>query len=271
MKKMIKILTIAVFTLLSVGSFTYASSEQKAKAVTGITMAGGIIAMSKPAFVDRNGNTVIDARTVAGMVTPANGQAPTVTLTDAQTNMPVTLQSCVCNDSKKAYRLPPTLTLIFTNATGAAVLTKYPSFDTVAEAVGGSLGAAFATLKEAPNGAGTIANVDGTLIYGITALAKQTASYALAIGQVTLSGSGVGGAQVPFNIIAGSFQGNDVQVKQANLDTTNISGAVPLYKTPANDVWYLTANKYINISVPANSVIQMEMAVLGWKMYDELL
>ena len=275
--KTINILKRTLFALLLItftGFMAYANNETRVKVATASTMAMAAAAMTKPAYITGNNEWVIDSRTVQG-INPANGTRPVVTVTDSMTGLPVQLQACSCSSAKKAYRMPPTLNLIFTNASGATANCKYPSFDGVAEAVQGTLGSLFATLLEATNGAGTVASVNGTNIYGITALANQTASYALAIGQVLISnitGTAASGSLFTFNLVSGSFQGNETEIKQCNLIQSNAQSGVPIWGTPANDLWYLTANKYITVNgMPTGTSIKMQLQILGYKPYDEVL
>jgi hypothetical protein len=214
-------------------------------------------------YYDRNGNPVYNPATLARMI--QSGSAPS----DAVAGPP----DCFCGDARN-YQVPSSFTIQADNTGGGAPENfKVQSFDTMNEAINGSMGTGFFTLIEAVFGNGTIALQNGTNIFGMDALRNLTATYALVISKMKASGTFISGTGISnFDLIALKGNLNRVEREVRKFTLAKDYQSQPICEN--NDTWLLTANKgffVANIPNGANGLLQIEITVSGFKPYTELL
>lgn len=229
--------------------------------VTASSLAAAPLTFSRPVYFSE-GKPVIDPKAVA---------AGTATiLVDGQ---PVQTASCACND-ERAYQPPSSLTLVFDNTAGVTATTfKLPSFDNVVEAIRGSIGTAFPSVQEMPNGNGTILDQQGNGIFGAMAFVAQMASMPIAIKQTIITGSGVEGANKKQTFIVNRYRGNLNRVIDSQIihRAQVIANSSIIQMISEEKLWYFTPNTALSLIVPTGSVINMEMVIVGIKPIDEAI
>lgn len=176
-----------------------------------------------------------------------------------------------CADSN-SYIVPPSFSLTADNTLGVAAVTfKHTSFDNVVEAIRGEIGGAtsqFFSVDELPFGAGTIAQQDGTNIFGDDAIRRFSATYAIAISEIVMTGTAAANiTEQLMEVFKGSLTTVDQSTIKLVLDESNAT-ATPVLKF--RGLWYLTSNKAFSISVGAGLVARLRFQVAGFKPYTEL-
>lgn len=176
---------------------------------------------------------------------------------------------CADNNS---FIVPPSITLTADNSAGVAAVTfKHASFDNIAEAILGEIGgatSAFFSVDELQFGAGTIPQQDGTNIFGDDALRRFTATYAIAVKEITITGTQVTNkTEQLLNVFKGNLTTVDQTTIKLSLDLTNSTNTPVLnYK----GLWYLTSNKAFSILMGIGLVCQIRLDIAGFKPYTEL-
>ena len=212
--------------------------------------------MNNILFYDRNGNPVYAPSAVSRTASVgANGAIAVPPIGN------------YCADAN-SFIVPDSFSLTAVNGGGASVIFKHSSFDNVVEAINGSIGASWFSIDELPNGAGTIAQQDGTNIFGDDALRRFTGTYAIAISDMVATGTAVANVtELLMSVFKGSLTRVDKSTIKLTLDETNAS-STPVLRFKG--LWYLTSNKAFSVSVPAGTTLKLRMSVAGFKPYTEL-
>lgn len=176
-----------------------------------------------------------------------------------------------CADAN-SYIVPPSFSLTADNSGGLAPVTfKHTSFDNVVESILGEIGGAtsqFFSVDELPNGNGTIPQQDGTNIFGMDAVRRFTATYAIAISEIVMTGTAAANiTEQLMDVFKGSLTTVDRSTIKLVLDENNAS-STPVLKF--NGLWYLTSNKAFSILVGTGLIAKLRFQVAGFKPYTEL-
>lgn len=198
----------------------------------------------------------------SSQLAPGNGNA------GLQSSAPLV---CVC-DAINPYRVPNTLTLTETS-TGIGSVAKLTPFDDAAEAVQGSLGTIFFGVSEITFGAGTIAKQDGTFIFAGDVIRNITATRMLVIDSITMFGTEVAGlAAVTLNYVRGYISGNDNQLLNFTLQTTNQTAVTVLeWKAagviPGGLMYYKSNEGFQYTNATAAGVLNIRLSIKGYQYY----
>lgn len=221
-----------------------------------------LIAHITPLWYDRSGYPIYTPEQAARNL-GSTGGAPSPDAASAVAN-------CICGDNRN-YIVPSSFTLQFPGAAGATVGKAF-SFDNVAEAISGQLGTVFPVVQEFPNGNGTVALQDGTFIFGNDALKNITTTYAIVVKGITATGVAIAGLpNLQLTFLKGNISSVGRESRDLILNQANASAIATLIN---GDIWYLTANKLMNVPIAAGVAavaLTLRFDIAGYKPYTELL
>lgn len=179
------------------------------------------------------------------------------------------LQSCICGGKSLDFGNEGEIVLSYTNGGLTAASVKIPPAANFYEAYNGSAGADFFNVDNFPNGAGTVSQEDGTLLYGTNVIRAMTQSMALVIGEMRLTGTFVGTNTTKFiDVLKGNLFKADTDTIQVKAETI-ANNAVNILVN--RQIFYWTMNKGLRIAnVAPGDSLSLTLKVIGVKFYTEL-